>query len=319
MANRPTCALLVLNYNGRTLLEECLASVVDAAQKSKLCTVQTIIVDNQSQDGSREWAQSHFSQVSVLLSPENAYLYSLNWAARLVDTEYLLLLNNDVILEPHSLDPLFEPLLSNGQVFSVTPLLLRPDRQSLDAGKRWGEFRRGFLHHDTDPGVSSLAPTLFPTGGAFTVSRDRFLALGGFDRLFYPAYWEDIDLGYRAWKCGYANLFQPESVMYHMGSASWKRESQEQVRTINLRNTWLFTWRNVVDPGILGANLVWTARYFAGSFRRKDRILRKAYRDAFARWSQAVTNRNLSNCPTKLSDREICGFANSDGETLFRD
>lgn len=308
---RPTCALLVLNYNGRSLLEQCLPSVVKAAQRCRLCEVQTVVVDNQSQDGSIEWVKEHLSQVVVLRSPENLYLYALNWAAEVVNSDYLVLLNNDVIMEPDSLDPLLEPLLRDKLIFSVTPLLMKPDRQSIDAAKRWGEFRRGFLHHDTDPEVKTLAPTLFPTGGAFSISRNRFLACGGFNRLYYPAYWEDVDLGYRAWKSGLINVYQPASLMYHMKAASWGKESSAYVQQINIRNSWLFTWHNVDDPTILAANLAWTVRYYLSAVKHKNHIQRRALNQAFRRWKDSWQSRHLRSKQTRLSDRMICQIASA--------
>ena len=156
-----------------------------------------------------------------------------------------------------------------------------------------------------------MAPTLFPTGGAMSVSRDRFLAMGGFDELYYPAYWEDVDLGYRAWKNGFVNLFQPESVMYHMKAASWSKENQDYVRAIDFRNGWLFIWRNISDPKVLAVNLAWTIRYYIGSLKRNDRIMQRAFKDAALRLPAALKHRHMSNGNRSPSDRAICKMANS--------
>lgn len=307
---RPSCTLFVLNYNGQDLLKQCFPSVVEAAQKSKLCDVDVVVVDNHSKDASLEWLNKSYPSVSLLPSPGNWYLYSLNWAAGQVKSDYLVLLNNDVIMEPDSLDPLFEPLLQSNLVFSVTSLLLRPDKNTLDAGKRWGEFRRGFLHHSTMEDVAEIAPTLFPTGGAFAISRQQFLAYGGFDELYHPAYWEDVDLGYRAWKSGYVNLFQPASVMYHIKAGSWGKEDQEKVKQIDLRNSWLFTWRNVHDLTILAANLGWTLRYYLSALKRREWSRQQAFQQAFRRWPQSLKHRKPRNT-MGWTDREICNLVNT--------
>jgi N-acetylglucosaminyl-diphospho-decaprenol L-rhamnosyltransferase len=299
MINKPTLSILVLNYNGINLLKQCFPSVITAARNSILYDTQVILVDNCSYDGSEEWIATKFPEAFIVRNPVNQYLFTLNTTAEEIDSDYLLFLNNDVILETDSLEPLIDPLIFNSQVFSITPLLLKPDHRSLDAGKRWGEFRRGFLHHDTLSDIKTLAPTLFPTGGAFIVSRLSFLRIGGFDRLYYPAYWEDIDLGYRAWKQGLSNLFQPSSIMYHMKRASWGRENQDYVRWMELRNSWLFVWKNVTQTSILAKNAFWTIRYYLSALKRHDCVLKKAI-EAFiqclpkiARYRQKELSQNV--------------------------
>ncbi len=310
--DKPSCAILILNYNGKELLKRCLPSILQSAAATTVCKTRIIVVDNCSSDGSVQWLGSAFPAVEILPAPENDFLFSLNWAAARLTSNYLLLLNNDVICDRYAFDPLLEPLVTNPDVFSVTPLLLKPDNQGLDAAKRWGEFRRGFLHHETREDVKCLCPTLFPTGGAFSVKRHRFLELGGFRRLYYPAYWEDIDLGYRAWKAGFVNLFQHESKMYHIGSASWGKEKPERVHEMQVRNAWLFTWSNVTDRRIQTTNLYWTARYYIGAIKRHDDVTKRAYRSALARRKEVARFRRSDSRALPLTDREVCVSANKD-------
>jgi GT2 family glycosyltransferase len=69
---------------------------------------------------------------------------------------------------------------------------------------------------------STITPTLFAVGGYMAVDRAKFIALSGFDPLFFPAYGEDIDLCLRAWERGWPSLYVPESVVYHRQGASWE-------------------------------------------------------------------------------------------------
>lgn len=305
------CDVLVLNYNGASLLRTCLPSIVHAVESTKACEACVVLVDNRSSDDSIAWLAGSMPSVHVAVAPANDYLYSLNWAARQSRADCLLLMNNDVSVTEGSIDALVDTLQASPRVFSASAKLLTFDGSGLDAGKHWGEFRRGFLHHDNDPTVDWVSPTLFPTGAAFLVRRSDFLRLGGFDRLYHPGYWEDVDLGYRAWKLGYVNLWVPHSIMYHIGSASFGKHGADFRAGLEWRNAWLFTWRNVTDAAILVQNLRWTLRYYLHALVRRNARLRSAIRNAIRRWPMAWRDRCRANRGAVWSDAEICAMANS--------
>lgn len=307
MANsKRTCVLLVLNYNGRSLLSQYLESVIVAASRARECQVDVVVVDNQSTDDSLEWLSTHFPAIKILLAPQNRYLYSLNWAAGQFAHDWLLLLNNDVHMTQDCLDPLFELLCLYPQAFAVSPLFLRPDRVTVDSARRVGEFCRGQLCHTNDSSPSDPAPSLFATGGAYLVRRAEFLAYRGFDEIYYPAYWEDVDLSYRAWKRGRPSLYQPASVMYHYGSASMNADGGGRTAFLNRRNSWLFPWRNVSDPAILAANLFWTARHLLALRRRGKKQDIAIYHAAFERWPLALRGRFKRSRSLPMTDQKIC-------------
>ena len=96
--------ILVLNYNGRSLLEECLPSVLEAARRAPVpCRVS--VVDNSSSDRSRELVASRFPTVGFMSEP-NRGLASFNAVLERCDESVLLLSNNDVKLDPHAVGPL---------------------------------------------------------------------------------------------------------------------------------------------------------------------------------------------------------------------
>jgi GT2 family glycosyltransferase len=304
---KPSCAVLVLNHNGQGLLERFLESAVTAADRARICDVQVVLVDNRSTDGSPDWVRANLPQVKALSAPANRYLHSLNWAAERVDSDLIVLLNNDVEMLPDALDPLFDTLLSGRRVFSVVPRILCMDRVTPNSGRWWGRFYRGRMAITLTDTVDRAAPTLFSCGGAMAVRRRDFLKLGGFDELYYPAYWEDVDLGYRAWKRGLASLCQPASVVYHLGSASMEADPYlaSHRSSVTFRNIWLFTWRNISERRILRSNLYWTARHYGSSLRRGKKEVLQTYHQAFARWRGAVLARRQDDRQRVMSDREI--------------
>lgn len=305
-----TCSILVLNYNGKSLLSRFLGSIHKAANKSRICKTEVVLVDNQSSDGSVEWTKTRYPSINILEAPQNHYLFSLNWAVKQIDSEVIVLLNNDIEMTEDCLDPLFDVLLQDSQVFSVTPQLLGMDRVTPNGGHYTGQFHRGMLVNQLTNQRDAPRPTVFSSGGAMAVRREDFLALGGFDELYYPAYWEDVDLSYRAWKQGNKSIFQPASTMYHVQSASWKSDSnkQSQLSKISFRNCWLLTWRNISDRRVLSSNIYWTARHYLSSRRLRNKSIYQMYHEAFSRWREAIVARRKDEALRVWSDNDVLQY-----------
>jgi len=85
-----------------------------------------------------------------------------------------------------------------------------------------------------------------------------FAELGGFDPLYHPAYCEDTDLSYRAWRRGWKIIYEPASVIYHRVGATWSkmRGGEAAVTRLIRRNEVLFTLRNVGGWSFVGGYLV---------------------------------------------------------------
>lgn len=248
--------LLVLNYNGRPLLEQCLPSVVEAAcASSHPCEVA--VVDNDSQDDSVPWLGRHFPQVRVIRRP-NRGLCSFNGVVPGLEGPVAILLNNDIKLDRHSVDPLVAPLAGpprrgDSPCFMTAPLCWLFDGKTYEGFKtaarwRWGLVQATALfpgHGSTirDPGLTASA------GAVMAVDRDKFAALGGFDPLFLPGRLEDLDFAFRGYLAGYHARYVPAAVAYHRGMATFGRAfGRSGCDQLALRNTLLFQWKNLRHP-----------------------------------------------------------------------
>jgi sugar transferase (PEP-CTERM/EpsH1 system associated) len=104
-------------------------------------------------------------------------------------------------------------------------------------------------------------PVLWAGGGSSAFHRSKFLELGGFQDLYSPAYVEDTDLSYQAWRVGWEVLLAPESIVYHKHRASSNRRFiPSALQALLIRNQFLFIWKNVRNWGLLfshGAFLPW--------------------------------------------------------------
>lgn len=111
----------------------------------------------------------------------------------------------------------------------------------------------------------------WPDGGSSAYRRSIFLRLGGFDSIYAPFYWEDTDLGYRAWRAGYKVLFASKGVLthdYREGSIH-RYHSDRYLKVLNLRNQWLFAWVNS-DIKTLFKSIIWTPYHMAVAVKNGD-------------------------------------------------
>lgn len=117
----------------------------------------------------------------------------------------------------------------------------------------------------------------WPDGGSSAYRRNIFLKLGGFDLIYAPFYWEDTDLGYRAWRAGYKVLFASKGLLshnYREGSIH-RYHSEHYLKVLNLRNQRLFAWVNG-DIDTLFKSMIWTPYYMAVALKNGDFDLFKA-------------------------------------------
>lgn len=262
-------AVLVLNYNGQALLEACLPSVIRAAVRSRHdCRV--IVVDNSSSDDSLAYLAKSFPSVDCVVEP-NSGLCSFNAVLARLDCRVALLLNNDIRLDPDSIDPLVEPWLGRpleprfdpdtkrtndnaGRCFLTAPRCYLFDGATYEGFKTAVRWRMGLVQATAlFPGCQSgmHKPGLTASAGAaLAVDREKFLELGGFDPIYLPGRIEDLDLCFRAFLAGYHARYVPQAVAYHQGQATFGREfTAAGCDHLALRNTLLFQWKNLRGPG----------------------------------------------------------------------
>lgn len=239
------CSILVLNYNGRKLLEKNLPSVVEAGQSAQ-CEI--VVVDNRSDDDSVEFLKLKHPQVKVIALDKNyGYGEGNNRAAKKVTSDVIILLNNDVLPEKDA----FKRLLIHFQdrdIFAVScQQIVRTQAKMFIGGIAIGEFSRGLLRHRPKKTLDqSVIPQLYASGGAAAFDRQKFLQLGGFDQLYAPFYWEDADLSTRAWAKGWPVLYDPKSVVEHRHESTIRRVYPLwYIKAIGDRNMFIFNWRHL--------------------------------------------------------------------------
>lgn len=235
--------LAILNFNGRKHLEFLLpTALAEARHYPGLCRV--VVVDNHSDQAELDWIASQFPDVVVWRAPRNDFLFSYNDFALESKADVLLFLNNDLKLCPDFVAPLVRHL-DSADVFAAGATSRDWDDQEFTCGPSRLGFARGFYSWCFDFSSQRTQHTLFASGGFMAVDRAKFLELGGFDRLFHPAYCEDVDLCLRAWRKGWRCIFEPQSVALHRETGSWTGAGKRRVDRMLLRNSLLLQWTSL--------------------------------------------------------------------------
>lgn len=240
--------ILILNYNGKDLLKKHLPSVCKAAESS-LTECKVHVVDNLSTDGSVELLKDDFPSVKVHVAQENRVLCSYNEVVRDLDSELVIFLNNDIEVDPDFVDPLADHFRDENVMF-VAPKVMNMDN-TFNGGRSIMKFDKGIIKVMVDhKKYNAPGSTCAISCGAFR--RDLFLDFGGFDELYLPGIWEDVDICFRGISQGWKGLYEPKSVIWHAESTTFNREYGEKKKmAMAHRNMFLFFWKNIRDGGMI--------------------------------------------------------------------
>ena len=296
-------SLLVLNYNGLRLLKDCFDTLGAATDNGRRHDVY--LIDNHSTDNSIADTKEKYPWVRCVEAPRNAFLYSYNDIMPSLETEAVLLLNNDILVEPDFIEPLLEHL-AKPDVFAVNTKVLLADRVTAQGSRTAGFYRRGLWWYEQLPDIDRTSTSFFGLGGQAAFSRTKYLELGGFDELLWPLYHEDIDLSYRAWRRGWRVLYEPRSVLYHLGGQTSSSEyKQAQLREIVTKNTFLIQWKNIDDHRMRREHLAWLPVRLARATLQGDLPFLRGFRAALGQRAQTSAARKKEQALRRISDGEV--------------
>ena len=255
MPEDPSVSLIVLNWNGRQHLDDCLGSLVGLDYPAD--RLQLIMCDNGSSDGSVDYVRSRFPGVEVLALDGNyGFAEGNDRAAALATGEWIGFLNNDMHVEPGWLRQLLGPLREQPNLACIASRIANWDGSAIDFIGGGVNFQgHGF---QVDQGQTSSPKDcprrlLFACGGAMLVRRDVFLEVGGFDADYF-AFFEDVDLGWRLNLLGHDVWYEPGATAFHRHHGTANHVSAHKLRVLYERNA-LFTIYKCFDDDNLAAAL----------------------------------------------------------------
>lgn len=240
--------VIIPNYNGIRYIGNCLTSLEGEPAR-------ILVVDNGSTDGSRELVQEKFPGVQVIALDKNyGFCYAVNRGMETSKTTYVILLNNDTVVEPGFVRGLEAAMDRDGRAFSGAAKMVNMRHPGTvdDAGDYYCALGWAFAAGKDRPAANYGKPReIFSTcGGACIYRRKVLLKIGMLDEKHF-AYLEDVDLGYRAKLSGYRNLYVPEAVVRHAGSASSGSRYNAFKAELTARNSVYLVYKNMPPAQIL--------------------------------------------------------------------
>ncbi len=224
-------SVIVVNWDTRDLLAQCLRSVYDTAAG---LSIEVLVVDNGSTDGSVEMVARDFPAASVIANPENVgFVRANNQALAVARGRYILLLNSDAVLLPDALRLLVEFADGHRRVGIVGPQVLNPDgsfqSSYMDFPNLFGElllmtkfsklvYGRHFPSHSPRRSQETRAVD-WMQGACLMIRRETLDEIGGLDETFFM-YSEEVDWCWRTRQAGWQIYYLPAARVLHWGGQS---------------------------------------------------------------------------------------------------
>ena len=255
--DNPKVAIIVLNWNGKNDTLECLASI----GKMDYPSIDVILVDNGSQDGSVAAIQRKFPEVMIVETKSNlGFAGGNNMGIRYAlrnGAEYVLVLNNDTIVDPQLIKSFLasSTINPNAGIFGAKIYYYYHPNKIWYAGGRWVKNESNFIHIgmgcvDNGQDYSSVVETDYVCGCALFIRAEVLKKIGLFDEEYFLMF-EETDLCYRAKRAGFKCLIVPNAKVWHKISVSFGGNESGTYCYFMMRNRLLWAEKNLPIGGRL--------------------------------------------------------------------
>jgi GT2 family glycosyltransferase len=217
-------SVIIASYNKKDMLRECILAVKKQDYKS----LETIIIDNDSTDGTSRMIEAEFPEVKVIRNEENLlFCKAQNQGINASSGEYVLSLNNDVRLMPDFISKMVDASERNPKIGALCGKILSDDGGKIDSagqllGKSLRPVDRGY--GKPDKGQYNKSCYIFSTPGSAPFFKRKMLEDIRIDGQYfdedYGMYYEDLDICWRAKKAGWKGYYLPGAVAYHLRAGS---------------------------------------------------------------------------------------------------
>ena len=245
-------AIVILNWNGKKLLEQFLPSIVKFSSDE----AEIYVADNASEDTSISYIKHHFPSVKIVKNAENGgYAKGYNDALQKINADIYCLINSDVEVTQNWLNPILTVFNSDENTAIIQPKILAfKDKINFEyAGAAGGfidlygyPYCRGRVFNDIEKDrnqFNDVSEIFWASGACFFIRSKVYHQLNGFDEDYF-AHQEEIDLCWRTQNIGYKVKYVGNSTVFHVGGATLK-ETDPQKTFLNFRNSLLNVVKNV--------------------------------------------------------------------------
>lgn len=243
-----TVSAIIVNYNGRQFVQDCLTSLLSQSRAVN----EVIVVDNASTDGSMQQLEADFPSIKAIALEHNVgFPAACNRGIQEATSDLIAILNNDVILEQQWLQSLLSEVAPPWS-FWASRIVFAAEPQRIDsAGDGMAVVGAAYKigHGDLVDKHKTAREVFGPCAAAALYRRSMLEALNGFDEDFFLIY-EDADLNMRARLLGFRCLYVPDAVVHHMVNTSIRTFSHTYVYYGHRNSEYLF-WKNMPTPLLL--------------------------------------------------------------------
>lgn len=260
-------SVVIPNYNGAHLLQKHLPAVLRECSPKD----EVVVVDDASTDSSLAVLKDLFPTVKVVSLKENKrFAHACNIGVSHASNSLVILLNSDVAPRSGAFKVL-EEALKDSSLFAVG---CKEFAGSEVSGRSCARIERGLFLHAKHP-TQITGHSAWSSGGSMAFRKEVWLELGGMDSLFRPAYYEDIDLCYRAWQKGWRVVFDDRARIDHVHESTNKAAfGAWKIRVMAQKNAFLFFWKNIRDLRFWRNHLFWLGYHLSlGSLRSRGVVL----------------------------------------------
>ena len=294
-------SVIIPNFNGKSLLAQNLPKVI------KNCpSCEIIVVDDFSSDDSVKYLKDHFPKVKVITNNRNlGFAKTANRGVEAANGKLVALINSDAAPKKNSVN-LVSSYFDDPDVFAVGLCDLSHEKNKIiKRGRGGAKFKHGFVEHFAT--TIKKGDTFWVSGGSGVFDRQKFLDLGGFDPIFAPFYWEDIDLSFRAWRKGYKCIFEQDAQVDHFHERGSIRKTNQPffIEIVSYRNQFLFVWKNIDNYFLIIQHVLWLPYHIIRTAVSFDFAFHLGFLWAIARSWRLVFNSQVVDNKYKFSDDKI--------------
>ncbi len=245
-----------------------------------------------------------FYLITLLENSENlGFGQTVNKGIHHAKNELILLLNSDVLLIDTSFQRAINQMKKNSQLFAIS--FAQKEKNNSLVGKNKFIWRDGFFYHSKADNLQ-FGFNGWAEGGSCILNKKKFDHLNGFDELYTPFYWEDIDLSYRAWKAGYKVIFDPDIVVeHHHETTISKYFTKQDIQKIAYRNQFIFIWKNISDTDLLLEHVVYLPLHILRFMINRNTVALLGFIKALTRTKKILTRRRQQKKDYIITDKKI--------------
>ena len=221
-SEKKSISVILPNYNGKKLMEQYIPSILDALKFSRI-DFEFIIIDDCSTDDSVGFIEQNYPNITLLKNEKNVgFSKTCNKGIFVATKDLVFLVNSDVKVSENFFENQFQ-YFHDETTFGVMGCIMNFDGKKIEDAARMPRYKGGKFKANQfyfSENLNDKLLTTYLSGANALIDSQKMKKVRGFSEIYSPFYFEDFDLGLRAWQMGWKCYYDHQSISYHRVSAS---------------------------------------------------------------------------------------------------